>query len=72
MAGWARLALHLSQPPPWDLPRWIGVAPKEGVFQDHALVMSGDAICFDPAFIMGVTTSYSPTEIRTGLSFEPL
>ena len=66
------LRFRLHDSPPWELARWIGIVPKDGFAQDHCLVMERDVILFDPAFIVGVTCSYCPTEIETGLSFEPV
>lgn len=46
--------------------RWIGVVPLRGAFNDHCLVMSRDALLFDPS---GPTDFFTADDVRFGLSF---
>jgi hypothetical protein len=60
--------------PPVGLPRWIGVIPFPGDFNDHCLVMSGAEILFDPVDRSAherPVRSYSPGDVRSGFSFQP-
>lgn len=68
---------------PVDAERWIGVVPIAGWFASHSLVMSRDAVLFDP---MGdplrsfrtpdgnprVVKHWRPEDVRFGFTFEPL
>jgi hypothetical protein len=46
-----RMVKHRSLARASSLPRWLGICPNEGCFQDHCLVMAKDAMLFDPGSV---------------------
>lgn len=57
------------QPPPFDAPRWIAIAPGANAhgFEDHSLVMQRSEVLFDP---FGDTDLRAPTAITVGITVE--
>jgi hypothetical protein len=83
--AWRGLVLKFhTKLPPVPADRWIGVAPVEGQFQSHALVMAGDQVLFDPQRAAtkaladalgvpgaaGVPRRFYPIEITHGYTIE--
>jgi hypothetical protein len=67
------LGIAIHKRPPAGHPRWIGVVPLRGHFNDHCLVMSGDEILFDPVDQLqhhGAVAHFQSRHVRFGYSFE--
>jgi hypothetical protein len=69
------LRARVHSTPPVDLPRWIGVIPFPGVFNDHSVVMVGGEILFDPVDSSQYSRkvrAYKSADVSSGFSFEPV
>jgi hypothetical protein len=63
---------------PVAIPRWIGVVPLRGWFNDHCLVMSESNVLFDPTVDVSVAFGgarvrlFRAQDVASGFSFSPL
>jgi len=62
--------LRIVEHAPLPLRRWVGIVPEPGVFHNHALVMAGERILFDPVGALGYPFKRWPaSRVRWGYSF---
>ena len=57
---------------PVERPRWIGVVPFAGMFNDHCLVMSRGEVLFNPTGDSGLFRAFGPRDVKWGYSFRTI
>jgi hypothetical protein len=55
--------------PPWQHPRWIGIVPDVGHFNDHCMLMCGDRVLFDPCDLGYPFVKYTASDVDSGITF---